>query len=63
MTCLPFGHASVVFSQGDIAAVMQAIFDAPVRTGLVEQLEGSNFISCQARKTILDLFLDLTGFV
>src|SRR5512137_1412573 len=62
MACLPFGHASVVFSQSNIPAIMQAVLDATIRAGVVEQLPGSNFFACQAGKTIFDLILDFTRF-
>src|SRR5512134_91576 len=56
------GHASAIFMQGDISAVVQAIFNAPVGAGHLQQSVWRNLFSGQAGDAIDDLFLDFTGF-
>jgi hypothetical protein len=61
LSCISFGHASVVFSQSDIPAVMQAVFDAPIGAGHLEELKRGDLFSPERGKAIFDLLPNFTG--
>ena len=59
---VPFRHPRAVFAQSDIAAVVQPIFDAPIRACELEQTLWEDFFFGEAGATIDNLFLNFAGF-
>ncbi len=57
-SCVFACHASLVFAEGHISTVVQAILNAPVGAGHLQEPVGRNLFPGQAGDAIDDLFFD-----